>query len=267
MTDCNRCDFKAEDREQLADHAAEVGHPTCFVCHTVLTLTETRCCERCISRTRDHLTSIVDSVERLPAVAENTGWLNQPIPGGAAMILLAGGNIEGGGPDDHIAFKDPIDPLAVLEHNERNWRLTFRQPRGNDQVSVQSCVDYLLTHLRSAALSHPDFDDFAEEIATVASRLAHIVGVANDPVKATARCLDCAGILISPYRNPVTLPDGVTRPGLPWEGREMRAANPNLPDDEPEPIWECSRCHMIYNPVEYRLAVRTHLEQQAEAAG
>lgn len=263
MNKCRRCDFAGETHDELAEHAGESKHWLCICCYHSLSLGETRCCAHCVNRTRDNLTLIVDACARMPAVAENAGYLNQPIPGGAAMVILAGGNIEGGGPDDHIAFHDPIDPLAVLEHNERDWRLTFGHPRGDDQATVEGCAQYLLNWLRQAAMTHAGFDDFADEIRTLAVRLTHTTGTRNDPAKATAKCIDCQGTLVSPYRGGVDLPDGVTREGLPWEGREMRGGN----DDEPEPVWECSGCDMIYSPVEYRLAVAAAIEYQVEKAG
>lgn len=267
---CQRCDFRTDpesqetsERQQLADHATAAAHPLCQVCRRSLTLSETRTCDRCVQATRDNLDSIIDSYARLEAVVENSGYLNQPIIGGTAMVILAGGNIEGGGPEDHIAFHDPIDPLAVLEHNERDWRLRFGHGRGDDQATVSGCAGYLLRWLRLAARSHPTFDDFADEIAGLANNLARTTGTANLPAKATARCIDCEGTLVSPYRGSANLADGVTRPGLESEGREMRGK----PDEEPEPVWECSRCRMIYSPVEYRLAVRMQLEAQSEMAG
>lgn len=267
---CQRCDFRTDpddaetsERDQLGQHAQAADHPLCQVCRRSLTLSEIRTCDRCVQATRDNIDSITDDFARLEAVIEGSGYQNQPIIGGTAMVIVAGGNIEGGGPEDHIAFKDPIDPLAVLEHNERDWRLRFGHGRGDDQATVAGCGAYLLRWLRLAARTHPTFDDFATEIAALAGSLARTTGTANLPAKATAKCIDCDGTLISPYRGSVDLPDGVTREGLPWEGREMRGK----PDEEPEPVWECSRCQMIYSPVEYRLAVRIQIEAQSELAG
>lgn len=277
-TACRRCDFKGEEPPELAAHAVEAGHPLCVVklaedtkgnvkrCGKSLTLGEQQACGDCVNRARDSLEAISEVCARLPAIAENAGYLNQPIVGGTAMVILAGGNIDGGGPDDHIAFNDPLDPLAVLEHNERDWRLRFGHGRGDQLATVESCSGYLLTWLRTAARQHPDFDDFAFEVNTLARRLGHTAGMVNDPEKATAKCIDCGGTLVSPYRGgheTHSVPDGVTRPGLPWEGREMRGQ----PNEEPEPVWECQRCGMIYSPVEYRLAVRMQVEERSELAG
>lgn len=257
-----RCDWTGTKAE-LSDHAQESGHLLCRVCLRSLRNHENHCCGQCVNQTRDNLHLIIDACARMPAVAEATGYLNQPIPGGAAMVILAGGNIEGGGPDDHIDFHDPIDPLAVLEHNERDWRLIFGHGRGDDVATVEGCARYLLTWLQLAARTHGGFDDFVREVRTLAIRLTHTTGQANDPVKATAKCIDCQGTLISPYRGSPDIPDQVTRQGHRWEGREMRGDV----GDEPEPVWECSRCSAVFNPIEYRLACRAAIEAQAAIAG
>lgn len=256
-----RCDFTGT-RDELRQHADETTHTLCRICQTSLANSEPTVCSKCVQWTRDNLHLIVDACTRMPSTAESAGYRNEPIPGGVSMIILAGGSIEGGGPDDHIDFHDPIDPLAVLEHNERDWRITFGHGRGDGQATIENCAAYLLTWLQLAARNHPAFDEFAGEMRVLAIRLTHTVGVANDPERATAKCIDCGGVLISPYRGGVDFPEGVTRQGLPWEGREMTGT-----DDEPEPVWECRGCQMIYTPIEYRLAVRTHIEARSELAG
>lgn len=268
-----RCDWRGS-REELAEHAETTTHKLCRLCSRSLRNAEPACCQDCVQQVRDDLRTITETFTLVPEIAHRSGMHNTAIPGGLAMILLADGSVDGGGPDDHIDFHDPLVPLAVLEANERDWRLTFGHGPAVEVATVAGCARYLLIWLELAARTLPVFEEFAGEIRSLAVRLEYVTGTVDRPETAPAKCFDCqTGTLISPYRAPLDekvpqqrLVHG--RRGEPIEGRDMapQQIDPvtELPLD-PEPIWECANdnCRAVYSAVSYRLAVRAAIETQA----
>ena len=277
-----RCDYRGTKTE-LVEHAAETGHTLCGICSRSLRNGEPRVCDFCIQHVRDDLHTIVETYDLLPSIVEHSGYVNTSLPGGVALVMLADGDVTGGGPDDWLS--DPTPVIAVLEANERDWRITFGHGPAVDLASVQGCAGYLLTWLALAARTHPAFPEFAGEVGSLAVKLTHVTGVADDPVTAAANCFDCGGVLVSPYRSPLpdlTLRDRLIRRasqrdaemsygiepspvvdllvhgGSDVEGREM------VDDD---PVWSCRSCLAAYDGPSYRLAVRAAVEAQAVRAG
>lgn len=191
---CGRCDY-AGVRAELAEHAVEAEHPLCATCPRSLRNDEDRVCAQCIKNVRDDLTVIADSYAMLPDAAWHAGYKNSAIPGGNAMVLMAGGAVDGGGPDDHVFFKDPMPPMAMLVYWETDWR-GIRGDRTALTPTVTSTINYLTIRLRWAADLHPDFDAFAKAIRDIRWALTHTVGSDEDPIKAPAECFECGGRLI-----------------------------------------------------------------------
>lgn len=156
---------------------------------------------------------------------------------------------------EHVRDHWPTDPtpvIACLEANERDWRHEFGHGPVVTTATISGCAGYLLTWLALAARTHPAFDEFAGEIRQLAITVTHATGLADDPVVAPAKCFDCGGDLIKPYRAPVTAVERL-RKGRPSEG---------LPDD-----WECSKCGGVYDTASYFLAVRAALEARRAVGG
>lgn len=191
-----RCGFEGV-QDELADHARDTGHKLCIVCAHSLANDEQQTCTRCVTRARQDLTDIADAYATLPTVVESSGYHQARLPGGDALVMLADGSVEGGGPDDWLT--DPTPVIAVLEANERDWRHTFGHPPAVDIATVTGCIGYLTMWLPTAARTHPGFDDYTREIRQLRVRLQHVAGVADDPLRAPVRCFDCGGQLERPY--------------------------------------------------------------------
>lgn len=220
----DRCGWEGDD---VAAHAAETGHQVCIVCRWLLRDDETRTCNRCISRALGDLADIEHAYAELPSVIECGAFHGGRLPGGDALVMLADGSVQGGGPDDHIDYHDPVPVLAELHQWERDWREEFGHnhfPRW--QATVVTTTGYLRTWMWLAARTHPAFDDYVHEIRRLRTRLLRTAGLANDPKPVPALCFDCGGSLVRPYTT-----DG-------------------LADDA-----ECSSCGRSYSPANYGYAL------------
>lgn len=193
---------------QFPDHTAETAdadggpHEQCVVCRQSLADDETQTCARCVKRLDDDLAEILDLYATLPAIIERGALHTGRLPGGNALVLLADGSIDGGGPDDHIRYHDPVLVLATLHDLwETEWRDLFQQPHfARWQATVATTVGYLRKYLRTAARQHPAFGDFAADVHTLRQQLARTAGRSDDPANANADCTRCGGRLRRSYR-------------------------------------------------------------------
>lgn len=243
----DRCGWEGDEAE--AHDSPDGLHWPCLLGGHFLRDEERRVCSRCVAGALLDLEDIVTGYAELSTVVEASGYRMRDLPGGDALVMLAAGSVEGGGPDDHPVYGDPIPVLADLHSWERDWRETFGHSHYPAwQVTVTSVTAYLREWMWLAARTHEAFDDYVRDVRTLRSRLTHVVGLANDPLIAPASCFDCGNPLARDYRPPT---------GTPTDVREGSAAE-GLPDD-----WTCLRCRRIYTPAEYWLAVRAVLEAEA----
>jgi hypothetical protein len=276
--------------ELFDEHTEDTGHEACIVCHLPLRDHEEQTCMRCIQRVAANLAEIENAYATLPTIVEKSGYHQAPLPGGNALVMLVDGALEGGGPDDHIRFHDPLPVLEVLHRYEREWRLRFNHshfPRW--QATVVTTIGYLRAHLARAARTLDDFGDFADEVRDLRSQLTHVAGLADDPEDAPANCFECGGELQRGYRPLRTsleqrmhLAQAGSRRGRAAHPQAHRQGNeeaPGHPDarkririparttrvrhavagDDREglaPTWRCSRCRRSYTQEQYGLALQ-----------
>lgn len=265
-----RCQFSGNN-EAAGEHWRETGHARCLCCGNFLTDDESvaMACTRCVTNVRADLAEIVESVALAPEVIEAGGYRGILID---LLAYVSDGAVESPRqqihPDDYVylnsrgekvSAEEPNDPwpvLAVLEAIERTWRLEFGHGPATVVATITSCASYLEQWLWLASRSFRGFDDDAATLRTLASRLRHAVGLADDPVKGVG-CFDCDGTLQRTYRVPVwPVPDPRRsvdgQRGLEFEG---------LAD-----TWTCPKCRRDYEPESYYLAVRAALEAEKEAS-
>jgi hypothetical protein len=297
-----RCGFEGFE-DDADEHAAGTGHQRCCVDGAFLTNEETRVCGRCVSRTRDALTTIRDA--DLETVIENATERTGQVPANLLTMIAAGnastlrpykpvvGSREIDVPHgalvgqetcwlpywehrapadgrehyaDHRGWNDPLVPFAELNAVAEAW-MAEEERSEIPPMSVKDCCDFLLRRMWFACRASDTFDDEARTLWQLAAQVANTAGLVNHPEIAPARCFDCGGPLVAPYREPDPIID--TREGRGHEGRAYVYPEPNDDDLDPVPLplWECADCERIYQPAEYWLALRAFLEDQAEKAG
>lgn len=239
-----------------ADEAAD----PCQLCDRSLKNDEAATCLNCHARVRGHVLDIVELYATLPdhlAVLSGVRYepgprssAESPVVGGNALVLAAAGT-HGGvtgsrrGNRDHAADQWPEDPpsaVAVLEHWEDDWREIRREPAAPTRATVTSTTKYLLTHLRWASVTHPEFVAFAADMRKLRSRLRVVTGEAEArPVKTGAECFDCTGPIVR-----------------------------NWTDEGLSDHWQCADCRQPYERDSYRLALKSKMYEiraRQEAAG
>lgn len=276
--------------ELFYEHTEETGHEACILCHLPLHDHEEQTCTRCVQRVAANLAEIENAYATLPTIVEKSGYHQAPLPGGNALVMLVDGALEGGGPDDHIRFHDPLPVLEVLHRYEREWRPRFNHshfPRW--QATVVTTIGYLREHLARAARFLDDFDEFAVEVRDLRSQLTHVAGLADDPEGAPANCFECGGELQRGYRplrtsieqrmylaqqavaadeqrirkhtdketkkHPDT-PDARKRIRIPARTTRIRHAVAGDDREGLAPTWRCARCRRSYTQEQYGLALQ-----------
>ena len=233
-----RCNFHGT-RDELREHAAEVGHDRCIICALARAVTERQTCIQCEAAVRDDLDGVARAFAHLERV------IGQAAYRGIAWTQLAmsgDGSTTGGGEDDHPKWHDPLPPAAVLDAEERAWREEFGHGRppypalGHPDRQARQVVSDAIGYLRDkhhlAATTYSAFDDYAATIRELRGKLEHAVGLADDPEPA-APCFLCGGDLIRRY----------TETGL--------------SDDR-----VCRKCAAVYEPKDYWFALRVHTTQE-----
>lgn len=249
MNACQRCDYRATDRAELLEHATDAAHPLCAVGPHSLSQHETRTCERCLTRTRQHLSGILTMWVQLPEHMgpRGTGYDRgtpaaadgRPLLGGDALVLHSpGGAGYAHDPQVH-RDTDPPSVAQVLATWEDDWRHTRGEPaavvaggRGGTSATIRHAAGYLERHSRWAATSHDAFADYAQDLAELHTRLEVVTGVARRRVIAEADCFECGGDL-----------------------------ERLLTDKGYEDRWTCARCGRRYEWQAYLLALRARLEE------
>lgn len=236
MSDCRRCDFRADD---LEEHARESGHYLCIVCrYRSLSEFEPQTCGICIGRIRADLADILEAF----AMLEPNGT--------TALTLLGDGTMQRYTPNADIPLHDwtwPNDPLPVLPALvswEDYIREDLKAPKGGPDPTLAEVVGFLSQNLDSRldiAQAFRGFDEFAAEVRKHRSTLQHAAALVADPVEAPAECFECGEPLLRTYRAPIRAING-TRKGLDGEG---------LVDK-----WTCAGCRSEYDQTRYFLALR-----------
>lgn len=257
---CSRCDWTpgsdAPEQQQRAAHAAAEGHWLCIVCQTAsLAATEMQTCIACVGRVRRDLIDLRRLWVELHAIgfdpiAPRIGRVGGrssgvTVPGGVASVLRSPGNRIGSDMDklSHGQDEQDDDPpsvLAQLAGWEDDWRSERHEPAAGP-ASVASCLDYLdSARLNWAASHHEGFDEFASDIATLASWVRRTTGHDERPTTTTARCNLCD-----------------------WtDGPPPRLRRDNGDDD-----WHCVRCRRLFTDDEMNIARLATDARVAESAG
>lgn len=264
--------------EQLRDHAISEMHPLCVVCTRSLPLLEIQTCSACVGAARRDLAEIVELYALLPetlghpasqrlGVAAGSGDDESPVPGGDALVMLAGGSggrsqirgvllPNGERSDEHEEDEWETDAPSVafeLSRWEDDWRLVRQEPAAEGAATVAAAVRYLGgLRLSWAGAHHEAFDEFASDLRRLVSRLRTAAGTAERPVTGV-ECLNCEGVALQRrYRD--------RKQGHGCLGHWDRCAWPYAPhgctdSGGLEDDWHCPRCKRPYSEKEYDLAV------------
>lgn len=201
----------------------------CILCAHTQTADQT--CDPCIGRTRRTLIRIEQLYALLPyELAGRAGASlpmdpsgvrgeNEPMPGGDILVML--------GPGSTAWHEAPdVDSVpGVLERWDTDWRITLAEPAATGPATVTGCTLYLLRTLTRAAQTHHAFDEFADDMRRLRSRLE--LALRMGPQWSEVPCY-CGGRL----ERPMPLPDG-------------RAFE-----------WRCIRCHRNYTLEEFWLVTQ-----------
>lgn len=320
---CARCDWEPStaieagpDVDQLARHAEEEQHPLCGACGwRSLPDEDPHVCTECVDRVRAALTEVVELYAVLPdqlghpapQVYDRDGRSSgdeQPIPGGAALVLLGPGSngtaarkltskeqAEGATGREHGVDNDDRDPVSVA-HTLGSWEDTWRHARGEpanpEPATVTAAAGYLDRHLTWAARSFAGEPllEFAHDLRWLRAVLRAATGQAGGPLRAPARCFRCGqDELVRRSRKPDQCGCGDQRPG--FELLTLVAGNPPIavrmtPADVEArheawarthakhdqgglaDTWVCGHCGHWYDQGRYYLAVSERARQAAE---
>lgn len=300
MTKCARCDWRPTTehflppREQLAEHARAAGHPLCICGPHSLAHHEHQTCERCLTRTREHLAGIVTMWAELPSHMRPRGTGldrgtpsapdGQPLPGGDALVLHVDGGVGYAHDGDVHRDTDPPSVAHALASWEDDWRHTRGEPaavvdggRGGVGPTLRQAWGYLERMTRWAANSHPAFDEYANDLAQLHARLEQVTGRSQRRVIAEADCFECGGDLERlaipgdrckhgpPPSSALPLIDGqpieVRRAARDVALTEWERQHGNCKQGGYEDHWTCVRCGRRYEWESYLLALRARLEE------
>lgn len=242
------------DNEAAGAHMRETGHKRCICCYQFLDNAERQTCNRCIANSRADLLEIVEHVALAPEVIEAGGYRGILVD---LLAHIADGAIESprqqlAPPDikaDYLDAEWPSDPwpvLAVLEAIERTWRHEFDHGPATVVATVSSCAAYLTEWLHRAATTFAGFDDDAATLKTLASRLRHATGRANDP-QTGVRCLDCPDVKLERVYNEPILP-------VP-DRRRSHDGKRGLDGEGKADCYACPSCRRTYDWRDYGKAV------------
>ena len=273
MTRCARCDWAPDPdattsrHEQLAEHALAASHPLCSCCGRSLAQDDpAQACEACLTDARSLLSGIVTMWGELPTHLGHAraqrydsgprGGEEHHLPGGTVFALLAPGSA-GGAPRrltstdvergldgrEHGVDNQPEDAPSVawaLTSWEDDWRHTRGEvastmPPSSTSAVVRAAAHYLEVHARWAANQHSAFDEFAEDLRALHTRLEVATHRRRTPTRAGASCFDCGGDLV-------------------------RQVDPDT-GLEAEEVVTCRRCRSSYDGARYLLALAARRQQ------
>lgn len=232
--------MSGDQRCALGDHPLEAHEP--------------RCCAACVAHVRVQLSEVEERYLLLAGEIEHHAA--EQIPGGPAMVALAGGSSGigqvrawvNGQDDSHVADEWASDGGSVsfeLARWEDEWRRLRRGPaavvpvaarvvdRDVELRTLHAAVTYLTRHLEWAAQHCDVFGEFA---ADVRSLLGRVRGITRSGPQYDVPCTDCDV--------PLMLVDVLADPKDPALGRTG--------------VYQCPRCRRRYDDAAYWLAVHQH---------
>ena len=216
--------------------------PRCVVCSRPLAPDEVQSCLRCLGRVRRELARVPELVALLPwgfdapvsqRLDSGRGSGERALPGGDALVMLGPGSDA----RDPGARRD--DPPAVLFELDR-WCVDWAELRDEASpwpVSLSGACSWLSVRAGWAAGQHPAFEEFADDLARMVSRLESVTASGDRPVRG-APCFECGADL------------------------ERRWTDEGLADE-----FVCPRCRRCYDMPSYWLAVRARLEEERGRMG
>lgn len=232
------------ERRELADH-------------------EQQTCVHCLGRVRRALIDVEQLYALLPAeIVARAGTArpldpsgvrgdDDPIPGGDALVLLAGGSTSttSSRTGDRTHAQDNLTSdipsvLATLASWEDDWRSVLELPAAQDQATIAGCSVFLLRGLSYMAQHHPAFDEFAEDMGDLQRHLQRVTRQAA-AVDRGAPCPYCGSRIVRHYDDPDPCPRGCTHDG---EGHDQGGRRDT---------WVCSNrdCHQSFSEDQHRMAI------------
>lgn len=262
----------------------------CFVCgRRELDATELQTCVGCINSTRRQLLEIVDLYpEMSPQMAERAGAAapldptgtrssDIPMPGGDALVMLAGGSGR-----RHYDDRTDVDSIVgALALWEDDWRTHFGVKAATRTATLGNVTTYLLDNLARAAQWHPAFDEFAREVRQHHYAVLRVTGN-GDVLEKGAPCPYCGSRIIRRYANAGPCPDvwvaavDTLGYGVEFDYGIIRAHFERCRHDAAEghdqggrrDEWICSNreCNQPFDEREHRFAVWQAHNDRAEAS-
>lgn len=263
----------------------------CFVCgRRTLDATELQTCVHCINTTRRQLQDVVDMYALLPGeIAARAGTASPmdptgtrssetPMPGGDALVMLAGGSGRRHY-DDATSVDSIVGSLALWEDD---WREHFGVEAARVKATLSSVTAYLFANLARAAQWHPAFDEFAREVRQHQAALQRVTsrGEATDR---GAPCPYCGARIIRRFDDadrcdPIWVPpivgmgyppylgygpfDG--RPGY-WKWCDHAGHAESVDQGGRREVWVCSNreCSQLFDERKHRFAIwQAHAERE-----
>lgn len=232
--------------------ASQVGDRLCVVCERrELAADEPQTCIWCLGRARGNLIALVDAYALLPAELVDRGGVSfepipvggsreTPIPGGEALVLLAGGSLSG-----EALPGDPVPPLPVLIAWAAAWGA---RPALRNLADV---TGYLDRRLGWAAQNREDFPAFCSDVRALRARVEAVTR-SREPIDYGARipCPECTEPLVRYYADPKRCRHGDLPCGCDQGGRRDS--------------WHCPNraCGRVVTNREYNFAIWASLESQ-----
>lgn len=238
------------------DCGGEECHRPCAICsrHRV-NVTDLQTCFDCATEVRRDLQRIVDLYATLPdylghpaaiRLDQRRGSGEPALPGGDPLVLLGPGGDAGNrrraylaGLDDAFDQDDrDADPVSIayaLASFEDDWRKVRKEPAASDRETVAGASAYLHRRHDWAAQHHPDFVEYAAELAKLRRHLERVTRTSDAPERVNATCLDCG------------------------ERLQRKMTDRGFSDDA-----NCPACGRIYTQQEYWLACRVFLQQRVD---
>jgi hypothetical protein len=172
------------------------------------------------------------------------------MPGGAALVLLAGGSGRW-----HYGETGIDSVIGTFGRWEDDWRITLGAPAAKDPFTVSGCSVFLLRGLSHMAQHHPAFDEFAKDVRELRGALERLLGEDDPIVRGKVDCPECGAELRREFAKPDACQPGCKHNGHGHDQGGMRDH------------WRCAdkHCGRIVEPSEYWLAVR-QLKEDREAS-
>ncbi|WP_129711102.1 hypothetical protein [Haloactinopolyspora alba] len=165
---------------------------------------------------------------------------NDHIPGGDALVMLAGGSGRW-----HYDDRTEVDSVVGnLARWEDDWREHFGLGASRVKATLTGVTGFLLDNLARAAQWHPAFDEFATDVHVHHAAITRLTGH-GDPTERGAPCPYCGRRIIRRYIDPDPCDPECEHTG---DGHDQGGRR-----DE----WVCSNreCRYVFDDDQHRMAV------------